>query len=147
VKDCACQQIIHSVDIYLSISLSIYLSIYLDLRILITCVLVCTLGVDTQQAQLMKDLEKEKEICRTVRSELEQSLQTSTTQHASLQTQYASLQDAHTKVQEELVHVIDKYKTSMQNNLELQEKLHKAQVHQSDCVSQRCSWCVTTTRV
>jgi septal ring factor EnvC (AmiA/AmiB activator) len=95
----------------------------------------------------MKDLENEKEICRTVRSELKQSLQTSTTQNASLQAQYASLQDAHTKVQKELVHVHDQYKTSMQNNLELQEKLHKAQVHKSDCVSQRCSWCVTATRV
>jgi|LauGreDrversion2_3_1035106.scaffolds.fasta_scaffold114399_1 septal ring factor EnvC (AmiA/AmiB activator) len=95
----------------------------------------------------MKDMEKEKAIFRTVHSELEQSLKTSTTEHASLQAQHASLQADHTEVQKAMVHVKDQYKKCMDTNLELQEKLYKAQVHKSDGVSQRCSWCVTTTIV
>jgi chromosome segregation ATPase len=100
----------------------------------------CGLGVDTQNVQLQTVLETEKETFRTVRSELEQSLKTSTTQHASLQTQ-------HTEVQKEIVHVKAQYKKCMETNLELLAKLHEAEVHESDGVSQRCSWCVNTTSV
>jgi chromosome segregation ATPase len=86
------------------------------------------------------DIETEKATFRTVRSELEQSLKTSTTQHASLQAH-------HTEVQKEIVLVKDQHKKCMETNLELLEKLHKAEVHKSDGVSQRCSWCVNTTSV
>ena len=88
----------------------------------------------------MKDMENEKAIFLTVRSELEQSLKTSTTQHALLQAH-------HTEVQKQIVHVTDQYKKCMETNLELLEKLHKAEVHKSDGVAQRCSWCVNTTSV
>ena len=100
----------------------------------------CGLGVDTQNVQLKTDLETEKEAFRTVRSELEQSLKTSTTQHASLQAQ-------HTEIQQEIEHVKAQYKKCMETNLELLEKLLQAEVHESDGVSQWCSWCVNTTSV
>ena len=62
----------------------------------------------------MKDMENEKAIFLTVRSELEQSLKTSTTQHALLQAH-------HTEVQKQIVHVTDQYKKCMETNLELLE--------------------------
>ena len=85
-------------------------------------------------------MENEKAIFLTVRSELEQSLKTSTTQHALLQAH-------HTEVQKEIVLVKDQYKKCMETNLELLEKLLQAEVHESDGVSQWCSWCVNTTSV
>ena len=90
--------------------------------------------------QLKMDMETEKAAFRTVRSELEQSLKTSTTQCASLQAH-------HTEVQKEIVLVKDQYKKCMETNLELLEKLHQSEVHKSEGVSQRCSWCVNTTSV
>jgi hypothetical protein len=66
------------------------------------------------------DMETEEATFRTVRSELEQSLKTSTTQHASLQAH-------HTEVQKKIVLVKDQYKKCMETNLELLEKLHKAE--------------------
>jgi predicted nucleotide-binding protein (sugar kinase/HSP70/actin superfamily) len=68
----------------------------------------------------MMDMETEEATFRTVRSELEQSLKTSTTQHASLQAH-------HTEVQKEIVLVKDQHKKCMETNLELLEKLHKAE--------------------
>ena len=82
----------------------------------------------------MKDMENEKAIFLTVRSELEQSLKTSTTQHALLQ-------DHHTEVQKQIVHVTDQYKKCMETNLELLEKLHKAECCPKVFLVCQYHWC------
>jgi len=106
------------------------------------CLLVC-LGVDTQNTQLSKELEnhkKDKETLLSAGSLLRGQLQT-------IQTQYAALQDTHTQVAKDMADVTVKYKTSMSDVLDLQRKLHSAQVYMYASVPLAVSCCVNPTTI